>query len=190
MISRFRSRPGFSLVELLVVVGIFGILAAVAIPTSVRFLPSYRMMGASNDVMTNLQKAKILAIKHNNRVVVEFTTGAFSATGEVGSYRIYFDSNADWTDKDATGADETVILPATTMPGNVSMYQAVDGTGAVVSPFSVGFDSHGLAARDAVGAFVFGNVRLRNSIDQYRRVSVSPAGHVKLEKSTDGITWQ
>jgi prepilin-type N-terminal cleavage/methylation domain-containing protein len=56
---------GFSLLELLVVVAIVSIMAAVLAPNIGRYIRNYRIRGEANDVVTNLQKARNRAIMKN-----------------------------------------------------------------------------------------------------------------------------
>jgi prepilin-type N-terminal cleavage/methylation domain-containing protein len=184
-----RKEAGFSLIELMVVVGILGILTAIAVPATVRYRPSYYLSQASREIMSDLQKARITAIRQNVQVVASFTSGTYSDKGGVGTYIVYLDTNGDWGPTDAGGSPETVVIQTKTMPGTVSMTQLTNQTGTPVANLLLGFNNHGLAARSAAGAFVFGDVVLRNSISQYKRVQLSPSGHVRVQKSADGIVW-
>jgi Tfp pilus assembly protein FimT len=56
---------GFSIIEMLVVVGIIMAMAAVALPNIGQYIRNYKIRGAANDIATNLQKARNKAIMKN-----------------------------------------------------------------------------------------------------------------------------
>jgi type IV fimbrial biogenesis protein FimT len=60
-----RKRSGFTVIELITVIVILGILTAVGVPNFLSWLPKYRLKSAARDLYSNLQFAKLSAIKHN-----------------------------------------------------------------------------------------------------------------------------
>jgi type IV fimbrial biogenesis protein FimT len=69
-----RNESGLTLFELMVVVGIMAILASVAVPGFLGWLPKYRMRSAADEVLSTLQHAKLRAVRENDVVSVTFNT--------------------------------------------------------------------------------------------------------------------
>lgn len=67
-----RQARGFTIVELMIVIAIFGILAAVAIPNFVSQMPRCRLNGAARQVMGDLMWARMQAVSENTSFTVSF----------------------------------------------------------------------------------------------------------------------
>lgn len=70
-----RGGQGFSLIELLVVVGIIGIMVAVAIPAIANYLKTYKIRGAAQQVAGELTRARTKAVGSNTNNGVLLVTG-------------------------------------------------------------------------------------------------------------------
>ncbi len=66
---------GFSIVELIIVILIISVLIGIAVPNFVSWIPKQRVKDAAQDLYSNLQKAKLTAIKSNQDCTVTFSTG-------------------------------------------------------------------------------------------------------------------
>ena len=67
-----RRQAGFTLIEILVVVGIILVMAGTAIPAIGRFIRNYQIRGAAEEVAAEVQAAKLLAVKKNVNFGVVF----------------------------------------------------------------------------------------------------------------------
>jgi prepilin-type N-terminal cleavage/methylation domain-containing protein len=70
----FMNKRGFTLVEMLVAIVIFGILAALAVPQFIAFRPMNRLNGATRQVYSELMLARAKAVNENRNYVVTFPT--------------------------------------------------------------------------------------------------------------------
>jgi prepilin-type N-terminal cleavage/methylation domain-containing protein len=117
-----HSRPerGFSLIELLVVVGIIAVMAAVGLPAIGRYFRNYQIRNAAREVASEIQTARTKAIMKNVNWGVLFVT--LSPT----TYRVVIE------DDPANPATRTLNImdPVRNLPGDVmfSNVGATDGS--------------------------------------------------------------
>lgn len=67
------SASGFTVLELMVAIGIAAIVMAVAVPSFMSWLPTLRLSSAARQVATDLQVARMKAISQNTSYTVTFT---------------------------------------------------------------------------------------------------------------------
>ncbi len=60
-----RKNAGFSLTELMVIIGIIGIIAGIAMPNLIGWLPKYRMGSAAREILGTFEFARLTAVKRN-----------------------------------------------------------------------------------------------------------------------------
>ena len=75
-----KKNSGFTLMEMMIVIAIIGITAAIAIPNVISYLPKHRLNGGARDVYSAMQYARLKAVKERTPVSINFNPGANSFT--------------------------------------------------------------------------------------------------------------
>jgi prepilin-type N-terminal cleavage/methylation domain-containing protein len=164
---------GFSIVELMVVIGLVAVMAAVAVPAFTVWVSDNRLKVAAGDVFSALQLARSTALRENADVVIWFNTSN-------DTYRAYVDDGAGGgTSGDGTQNGTEVTVKDGTIQDGIDMYNTVFS----VLSNQTSFNSRGMADGG------WGYVYLKNDTNKYKRITVWATGHIKMETSTDGSTW-
>lgn len=198
-----RHQPGFTLVEIMVTLGVLAIVAALASPAIMQMAPNMRLRTATNDLHANLMRAKSRAVKDNRNVVFTVSTvscvpAVFDPGGNGGAYRIFIDDgggdttlarNDTWDGAHTTGgvnypAEEIVVdindnpLDAIeNLPESVAICTQTFNATPPPTTITSGFTPMGLVRNAASG-----NVNLTSSQGDQYQVSLSPAGSVSVNK--------
>ncbi len=173
MPRRVMNKKGFTVIELVVVAAIVGIVAFIAVPVIMDFVPNMKLKAAARDVYGQLQAARFEAIKANRTAVIIFnplaeTITAFVETGAAGN---------NW----ALDADDTLLTTVPIDP-NIDLF-------ATDIPFNTyGYDSRG-GPHQAIPSGVY-LVQLRRDAINYMGIRLGPSGAMSIVNSGDGgVTW-
>jgi len=85
---RLRDKKGFTMIELLIVVAIIAVMAAIAIPNIISWIPTMRVNSAARDIVSEMQLARMKAVSERNNYVITFDTST-------NQYSIYDDGDND-----------------------------------------------------------------------------------------------
>jgi type IV fimbrial biogenesis protein FimT len=181
--GKYRSK-GFTLVELMVVLCMIAILTAIAIPRFIDALPRYRLKAAARDLYSNMQKAKVKAIKEHKVWGISFDTTA-------GSYQIcYEDGPAPvWASLNDINCPETFSLSGyksgVKYGSGSAAFDATSTPSAITDPVSYTND---VVTFNPRGTCADGYVYLTNDENDAYAVGTEATGVVKIKKWA-GSQW-
>ncbi len=182
-----RTAKGFSLLELIVVVGIVMVVSAISVPSLIKAKRGYQLQASAREIAQVLQAAKFKAIGSNSSKTVSINTNTNSFVSSIGA---------------------TTTLPANVkfeaLPGNVSapaMIQTACGNsltgqksdaklatslpnGAAANQFVVSFSSRGIPA---VEPGVVHWLYLSNQDGERVVVILTSAGGVEVKQLRNGV---
>ncbi len=154
---------GFTLIELMVTVSVLGILAAIAVPAFSQWLPRYRLKNAARDIYSNMQLAKLGAIKQNSdwAIHLDETSNTYRVCSSDGG-------DGDWTDGDET-VEKTVNLPD---------YESGVAYG------------HGNATKEVTGgSFDSGGTTYSGDVALFKPRGTSNGGYVYIENNKNNASF-
>lgn len=163
-----RTEAGVTLVELMAVVAIIGLIAALAIPNYTRSMARATLKQALTELHGNLNMSRMAAMNRNTTITVTLAVvgGRVTAT--------FTDPNS--TSAQCLGDTRRCVLPTQTMPAEITGVAALLGGTAQVLPVAINFNSLGLL----VGAGTsIQTVRLTNSKGTIFEIQITPAGKAR-----------
>lgn len=181
-----RAQPGFTLLELMLVVAIAGVLLAIAVPAMGNFMRNSRITGAANDVMAGFHFARSEAIKR--RFPVTLCTSANSqaanptcAASDLLTGWIAF---ADTNQSGQVDAGEVVLMQHEAMNAQITAQSSVD-------PFAVIYLLNGFALNPNAAQLVLcderGNTPSGGELSAARGILVSVTGRAGVTRNLDEI---
>lgn len=161
------------MLELVVAVGIIGVMAAIAVPTLVKRLPEYRLRSATRDIVSCLQEAKMRAVNENADTVIFFDAAN-------GQYTAWVDNGAgaDAGNRTLETASGEIVFKQITLPSDITIYNI---TG--LSTDKLAYNSRGIPASNV------GTIFVRNNKSNYRAIIVNIAGNIRTQRSNDNVSW-
>lgn len=190
-----KKEQGFTLLELVITIVILSVLLGLAIPGFSRWIPNYRLRSAARDIYSNLQYAKMTAVKDRAGCGL-----LFDVTGS--RYRVVSSGpNRNFESTSSSISGDDVVLKTV----NLSEYGSgvVYGPGSATGSIEAGgfdnnvtfagdgivFDSRGMVLSPTGSTSTGGYAYLQNNRNGAFGVGVLSGGVVVLRRWT-GTAWQ
>jgi type IV fimbrial biogenesis protein FimT len=134
------NNKGFTMAEVVVTLAILGIMATIAVPSFMSWLPKHRLQTSVRQIYDDLNLAKMEAVRRNTNVFVQF-----SRVNE--RYSVILDSNNSGA---VDGGD-------TTLKNNIALEAGVDINNTSFGGDTVGFNNRGMTVSNAAGTVTLTN---------------------------------
>jgi type IV fimbrial biogenesis protein FimT len=159
-------QSGFTLIELMVVVGIMALLLALAVPSFESTINSGRLTGAANELVASIQTARMESVRRNRRAIVCLSANpntaapSCSTTNPTGWFT-FLDANANGVFNPPSSpplATDDVLLRTTVLKTPLKVAASTATAGKFI------FRSDGLA-RDNTGGTLSTSTLLNGTVD-------------------------
>ena len=181
MTTERNDESGFTLVELMVTLGLAALLIGGTLGLLAKTLPDWRLRQATNEVASSLQAARARAVLDQSETVMSFDVNR-------GMYTLVSSSTgASRTNYDSGSSSWLVELPA-----GISFARPTTGEAVTMSPpgalsdEAAEFDETGILQSDTRPGDVYLGIPSKGL---YRRVRVMLAGTISIER-WDGSAWR
>jgi len=143
--SLHSKQSGFTLIEMMIVIAILAIFAAIAVPNFLSYLPKHRLNGAARQVMGDLMAARMQAVSQNNEFKIFFLANGHEymilddddndGTADAGELTDPKDIHPEYHDVTFSSTNNPIFLPvgtATDLP-TITLTNSVDSKKVTVS---------------------------------------------------------
>lgn len=154
-----HDQSAFSLIELMIILAIIGILAAVTAPNILGMLPRMRLKNAVNRIVTDIQLARMKSIATGKEYRLNFDISSESYSIEEGNRS---SSSTSWN----AGVEEERKFGDS---NNLYYHKGIDIHSVDINPV---FTPKGLSNNTTV-------IKLKDSTDNKKRISINIAGRIK-----------
>jgi prepilin-type N-terminal cleavage/methylation domain-containing protein len=172
--KQLHSQAGITLVEVMVVVAIIVVMAFFAGPEMLQFGPKAKLKAATQTLKSNLELARLEAVKRNTTVTVTFTTSGCNTFPLVtpSEYEI------TWMDG-ATKQKIPLMASSTSSASSKDTYEFPEGTALCGSDTTIDFTSRGYASAQKTLKL---ESQEKDTGDPLYEIDVSLGGAISVER--------
>jgi type IV fimbrial biogenesis protein FimT len=182
-----RAQPGFTLLELMVVLAIAGVLFAVGIPAMGNFLRNSRITGAANDVMAALHFTRSEAVKRRLPVTLCTSASLVTDANPTCANSAFLTGWVAFVDTNQSGqrdAGELVLLQHEAMNTRITARSSA-------TPFRVTYLLNGFALNPLAAQLVLcderGNEATGGELSSARGILVSVTGRAGVTRDRNEV---
>ena len=159
-----RKNSGLTALELAVTLAIMTVVAALVMPPYLKWLRTSRLRGAVNNILADMEMAKIRAIRENAFVVVQFLSD---------SYYIFIDNGSGGgTAEDGVRSTGEALVKARDLPAGVT----IDLAAVTLAQKRTRFNGRGIPPDITVTE----TIPVRNPTGS-KQVSINRLGHLQVQ---------
>ena len=185
-------RRAFSLIELLVVVGIFTVISTIVLANHSRFNSSVLLGSLAYDIALSVREAQVYGLSVRG-VNANFQVGYGVHFATANSYILFADTNANKKYDDGTGSEpaDTVVSSYSLSAGHqISRFCGVTALGAeecsdtsVIDRLDIVFfrpDPDAVISSANPGIYSAAHVTVRSSVVETRTISIASTGQISV----------
>jgi Tfp pilus assembly protein FimT len=179
-----NKQSGFSILDIMVALAAFTILAALSTPNLNNWMRTYRLKSAAMDLYSNIQMAKMSAVKENRQWRLRFNAGGFydvirclNATCETGTIATNINGPGDYQ-------ISKQVQFSTAYSNEIEFKNPTSSTIFEKNPLII--NANGLTDINGFGFIYISN---KQHSSYYRIGLLSVAGSVKIQK-WNGSVWE
>ncbi|MCI0413329.1 GspH/FimT family pseudopilin [bacterium] len=187
-----RLEHGYTLLEALSIVAIFGFVAALSLPQGIAILQTYKLKAGTQQVATAIQFTRAKAVSENFQCTFSnFLSSGVQKFQITGGEDDHNDGLNPWEDRNGNGVEDTITFIPQELPTGVKVVSTLNGISAVPvtgnptsSTSSLVFTPLGVPKLSNAAAAIY----LQNQKSENMAITVDLSGRVQTWKHS-GTSW-